>query len=141
MSSIETQEGNLYVCGNHFDCESTTFCVEFVQKMFVPICLKNSTNVALSSCNFIGLQFLKCVTWRSLLQSYTAQKMKYSVRISLVNVTKFAVSCRFGHIYWRNPEWKTSFRVQCYGHVRNISSIFDVWANFAFTNSETKLDC
>ena len=80
----------------------------------------------LSTCNFIGLQFLKCVTWRSLLQSYTAQKMKYSV---------------FGHIYWRNPEWKTSFCVQCYGHVRNISSIFDVWANFPFTNSERKLDC
>ena len=21
--------------------------------------------------------------------------------------------CRFGHIYWRNPQWKTSFFVQC----------------------------
>ena len=29
--------------------------------------------------------------------------------ISSVNVTKFAGNCGFGHIYWRNSEWKTSF--------------------------------
>ena len=29
-------------------------------------------------------------------------------------MTKFAVSCGFGHIYWRNPYWKTLFFVQCY---------------------------
>ena len=23
-------------------------------------------------------------------------------------------SCGFGHIYWRNPKWKTSFFVQCH---------------------------
>ena len=34
------------------------------------------------------------------------------MRISLVNVTKSLVSCGFGHIYWRNPQWKTSFFVQ-----------------------------
>ena len=28
-------------------------------------------------------------------------------------MTKSPVSCRFGHIYWGNPEWKTSFFVQC----------------------------
>ena len=38
----------------------------------------------------------------------TAQKMKLSIKslfskcMSMVNVTKFAVSSRFGHIYWRN---------------------------------------
>ena len=26
---------------------------------------------------------------------------------------KSSVSCGFGHIYWRNPSWKTSFCVQC----------------------------
>ena len=31
-----------------------------------------------------------------------------------VNVTKSAVSCKFGHIYWRNPLCKTSFFVQCF---------------------------
>ena len=37
----------------------------------------------------------------------------FPLRISSVTVTKSAVSCRFGHIYWRNPSWKTSFFVQC----------------------------
>ena len=35
-------------CVNHFDCETDTFCVEFLQKMFVPICLKSSSSVTLS---------------------------------------------------------------------------------------------
>ena len=34
---------------------------------------------------------------------------RFSLRISSVNVTKSAVSCGFGHIYWRNPEWKFHF--------------------------------
>ena len=36
----------------------------------------------------------------------TVQKMKkrnLPLRISSVNVAKSAVSCGFGHIYWRNP--------------------------------------
>ena len=32
-------------------------------------------------------------------------------RISSANVTKSAGNCGFGHIYWRNPQWKTSFFV------------------------------
>ena len=44
--------------------------------------------------------------------TFTAQKMKFSP----VNVTKSAVSGGFGHIYWRNPYWKTSFFVQCLLH-------------------------
>ena len=35
--------------------------------------------------------------------TYTAQKWSFPFRISSVNVTKSAVSCEFGHIYWRNP--------------------------------------
>ena len=48
-------------------------------------------------------------------RNITAQKMKFPIKASSVNVTKSAVSCRFGHIYWRNPLWKTSFFVQCIG--------------------------
>ena len=44
--------------------------------------------------------------------TFTAQKMKFSP----VNVTKSAVSGGFGHIYWRNPYWKTSFFVHCKSH-------------------------
>ena len=43
----------------------------------------------------------------------TAQKMKFSVKDFFSNVTKSAVSCGFGHIYWRNPSWKASIFVQC----------------------------
>ena len=47
--------------------------------------------------------------------NYTAQeKLSFPLRISPVNVTKSAVNCRFGHIYRRNPKWKTSIFVQWY---------------------------
>ena len=38
--------------------------------------------------------------------------MKFSLRISSINVTKSEGNCGFVHIYWRNPLWKTSFFVQ-----------------------------
>ena len=39
-------------------------------------------------------------------------KWSFPLRISSVNVTKSAGNCGFGHIYWRNPSWKTPFFVQ-----------------------------
>ena len=30
----------------------------------------------------------------------------FPLQMSSVNVTKSAGNCKFGHIYWRNPEWK-----------------------------------
>ena len=42
------------------------------------------------------------------------KKWSFPLRISSVNVTKSAGNCEFGHIYWRNPEWKISFFVQWY---------------------------
>ena len=41
------------------------------------------------------------------------KKWSFPLRIFLVNMTKSAVSCGFGHIYWRSPQWKTSIFVQC----------------------------
>ena len=45
------------------------------------------------------------------------KKSSFALSISSVNVWYFfsipSVSCGFGHVYWRNPEWKTSFFVQC----------------------------
>ena len=41
------------------------------------------------------------------------KKWSFPFRISPVNVTKSAVSYGFGHIYRRNPEWKTTSFVQC----------------------------
>ena len=40
------------------------------------------------------------------------KKWSFPLRISSINVTQSAVSCGFGHIYWRNPQWKISFFVQ-----------------------------
>ena len=40
------------------------------------------------------------------------KKWSFPLRFSSVNVTKFAGNYGFGHIYWRNPYWKTSFFVQ-----------------------------
>ena len=39
----------------------------------------------------------------------TAQKLSFSLRICSVYVTKSAGNCRFGQIYWKNLDWKTSF--------------------------------
>ena len=41
------------------------------------------------------------------------KKWSFPLSISSVNVTKSAVFCGFGYIYWKNPLWKTSFFVQC----------------------------
>ena len=35
----------------------------------------------------------------------------FQLRISSVNVSKYAGNCGFGHIYWRNPYRKASFFV------------------------------
>ena len=36
------------------------------------------------------------------------KKWSFPLKISPVNVTRSAISCGFGHIYWRNPWQKTS---------------------------------
>ena len=41
------------------------------------------------------------------------KKWSFLLKISSVNVTKYAVLCGFDHIYWRKSSWKTSFFVQC----------------------------
>ena len=48
------------------------------------------------------------------------KKWSFQLRISSVNMTKPAVSSGFGHIYWRNPLWKTSFFVQCFYPIHNV---------------------
>ena len=42
----------------------------------------------------------------------TAQKWSFPWRISSISVSKSVGNSRFGHIYWKNPSWKTSFFVQ-----------------------------
>ena len=37
------------------------------------------------------------------------KKWSFPWRCSSVNATKSAGNCGCGHIYWKNPSWKTSF--------------------------------
>ena len=43
----------------------------------------------------------------------TAQKLKFSVKDFFSKYEQLRSFVRFGHIYWRNPQWKTSFFVRC----------------------------
>ena len=53
---------------------------------------------------------------------HTAQKMKFPIKDSSVNVTKSTRNCGFCHIYWRNP----SVFVQSHtlAHIYNVLSHF-----------------
>ena len=42
-------------------------------------------------------------------KSTLQKKWSFPLKIFSVNVTKSAGDCGFGHIYWKNPKWKTSF--------------------------------
>ena len=61
---------------------------------------------------------LLCYYVRGILCTFHfAQKMNFSIKEEIsVNVTKSTGNCGFGHIFWRYPEWKTSFFVQCHVH-------------------------
>ena len=52
-------------------------------------------------------QFFQTIYTSEIIATYTA--LKFCIK----DVTKTAVSCRFGHIYWRNSWCKISFFVQC----------------------------
>ena len=51
------------------------------------------------------------------------KKSSFPLRISSINVTKFTGNRGFDHIYWRNPQWKTSFFVQYLLVIHSIISI------------------
>ena len=72
-------------CENYFHCETCTFCVKFLQTMFIPIRLENSTSVTLSRYNFTGLQFLNYVNWRRFCFCYNPMTIsKYLSRYILI---------------------------------------------------------
>ena len=48
-------------------------------------------------------------TWHDNDKYCTTLYKRFPLRIASVNVTKCTVSCGSGHIYWRNPYWKTSY--------------------------------
>ena len=60
----------------------------------------------------------------------TAQKMKFPLRISSVNVTKSAVYEGFGDIYWRNSYGKLNFL--CSVSVIAMNKLGKVWFHSTF---------
>ena len=73
------------------------------------------TTIALKFNKFWTIEFIK---------QRLHKKWSFPLTISSINVTKSAVSCGFGHIHWRNPQWNTSCFVQW-----KISSTF-AWHMF-----------
>ena len=74
---------------------------EFVYKHYINAYTlsKFFYRLALSIMLEISFSFQMCI----MNLSSTAQDMNFPLRISPVNMTESAVSCGFGHIYWRNP--------------------------------------
>ena len=51
----------------------------------------------------------------------------FPLKISSVNVSKSAIYCGFDHIYWRNPQWKTSFFV----HKKKVARALDICLDYS----------
>ena len=65
---------------------------------------KNSFVLLLEVPCYHYVQNFKLIPLRPLQKQWS-----FPWRISSVNLTKSAVSCGFGYIYWTSPSWKTSF--------------------------------
>ena len=59
-------------------------------------------------CFFLGKDMKQIVK-----KNPTAQKMRFSIKDFFSKWTTSTVSCGFGHIYWKIPQWKPSIFVQC----------------------------
>ena len=53
--------------------------------------------------------FLKDLSYKLPMLLALQKKWSFLLRISLVNVAKFVVSCGLDHIYWKNSWWKLQF--------------------------------
>ena len=74
---------------NEFISLSTTAPLPSTRSREYKFCSFNNEGILMASCILIADTLHK--------------KWSFPLRISIVNVTKSTVSCRFGHIYWRNP--------------------------------------
>ena len=55
---------------------------------------------------FLGGEIL----WKRTVSADTAQKMKFSIKDFFSKCDQIHRKCGFGHIYWRIPYWKTSWK-------------------------------
>ena len=74
----------------------------------------DQVNVGWGTCSCIAFE----LTFPHIVKfTHCTKKWSFPCRISSVNVTKSAVFCGFGHIYWRKPSWKTSFFLQLLNYI------------------------
>ena len=59
------------------------------------------------------------------------KKWSFPLRLFSVNMNKSTISCGFGHIYWRNPSWKTSFFAV---NLANLTRSTVLFSSAAFEN-------
>ena len=76
------------------NCSSTNN----IQKVFLRPC-KQILNIPIWHSKIFLTKIFHCLGTAEEIVIDIAQKMKFSIRISWVNVTKSAVSSEFGHIY------------------------------------------
>ena len=72
------------------------------------------------------------------------KKWSFQLRISSVNITKSAGNCGFGHIYWRNSQWKTSFLCSVTTFSLKLFSrknlIIVIWQNSKYAEDKAKTE-
>ena len=77
---------------------SWSYLWKFFKNLWKHFCCKK-----LTTSKFSLFKIRKNFSWK-----YTGQKWSFPSRIFLVNGAKpVNVSCGFGRIYWRNPQWRS----------------------------------
>ena len=104
-----TKSSSLVICeGSEHGFELCLLLTNFGEHFQILKILRNHSKLSFA----LFLQY-KFFTVHLFLTLSLHEKWSFPLRTSSVNVTKSAVSCVFGHIYWRNPSWKTSFCKHC----------------------------
>ena len=110
--------------------------------------------ISQNTCNHMHLP--KCSVWfleytwqepvleiylkiQKLLPISLHKKWSFALNISSVNDAKSAGKCGFGHIYWRNPLWKTSFFCVVFVNQQFICSTISANNYLIFVSRLTRL--
>ena len=115
-------------CSHIFQTMNKTTCCYFLfcSLVFLWICFGNVAKLFWISTSGGSLTAKTCgcqtIPFSIDYDQTLHKKWSFPLRIFLVNVTKLAVSCRFGHIYWRYSHWETSFFVQCKSYFNPLAN-------------------
>ena len=92
--------------------ENFIFCAVTGTTLHKPRCDRNQIRRKLRIwSHLLKKSFMENFIFCAVTGTTLHKKRSFPLRISSVNVTKSAENCGLGHIYQRNPLWKTSFFV------------------------------